>query len=363
MPEERRRQETQEFMEAFDRLPLESQEDREELRRRCVAAVERHVQWRMRYVLEVFLTPVILVIVVPALVIGGSGSDRARFELLAIGVTGTLALIGRAALHRVRLARVAFGVVGLCAAFQWFQWARAASRPVREPVVLAWGVAGLFLGIVTLVVMARHYARLARKNSHPYDTLAAITVRVAADIQTRREDWPSAGDARKDSSALETLAVQAQLSLALRERVDSADRALRRDLRLEALRVAEAVREHKGILARASGPEAADGVARSLVFFLDAVLRLDREALLAHAPQVPSQSDRVRAALARIVPGVVLIGAGMVLPSVPPLSVHPDHAQTVRWMLLVVGATWVLSANSEASGRVSEVLGKAVPFR
>ncbi|RSO10854.1 hypothetical protein DMH18_11985 [Streptomyces sp. WAC 06783] len=61
-----------------------------------------------------------------------------------------------------------------------------------------------------------------------------------------------------------------------------------------------------------------------------------------------------------MLPGITLVGLGIVLPLIPMLSMH---AEAVRWTLVIFGVTSTLSASSEVSGRVSDVLGKAIPFK
>ncbi|GGN51632.1 hypothetical protein GCM10012285_41930 [Streptomyces kronopolitis] len=102
---------------------------------------------------------------------------------------------------------------------------------------------------------------------------------------------------------------------------------------------------------------------RSLIHGVEAIAKYDREALLANAPELPTAAGRVQALVRRLVPGIVLIGLGIVLPLLPILAGHAARADAVRWTLLVLGATSLLSASPEVSGRVSDVLGKALPFR
>uniref|UniRef100_A0AAU2UXF6 Type II secretion system protein GspF domain-containing protein n=1 Tax=Streptomyces sp. NBC_00003 TaxID=2903608 RepID=A0AAU2UXF6_9ACTN len=221
----------------------------------------------------------------------------------------------------------------------------------------------VFVAIPFLFYLSHKYARSARARCHPHDLLLINAVRAAGVISKERDGWRTAPFVRNAHGALEALAVRAQLSLALKGRVDAVDFGLRRELRLEAQRVAASIRSLKPTISTASGPESVDRVLQSLINGIEAIAKIDRQALLDGAPPLPSGVSRLRAAAARMLPGAVLIGASFLVPLIPAISADGHVASTVRWTLLITGVTWIVSASSEATGRVGDVLGKAMPFK
>ncbi|WP_185124359.1 hypothetical protein [Streptomyces sp. TLI_185] len=57
------------------------------------------------------------------------------------------------------------------------------------------------------------------------------------------------------------------------------------------------------------------------------------------------------------------MASAFLVPLIPRIAANERTASTVMWTLLVTGVTWTVSASAEATGRVSEVLVKALPFK
>ncbi|MFF2216455.1 hypothetical protein [Streptomyces antibioticus] len=363
MPDQWRERNIAEVLADFDSLPIQSQSRKDDLRPLIESAARTHWEWRMRFGMYVFLTPLILTVSVPVSVVAVFGDGRLRFGVMACLATLLLLLIWETVLYRVLAARVLFLMVAGLVAFQWVEAVRA---PVGSGRNWPAATAFLWLFMVTLPVLAYVRGKCAAEmkvRCHPHDELLMTAVSTAGVIQRKRDEWRSAVFVREAHGSLENLAVRAQLSLTLKERIDPTDRALRRTLRLEALRIAESIRLLKLSLSTASGVDDVDRVVCSLINGIEAVGRADRQALLDGSPPLPAGMTRVRSAAARMLPGAVLVASAFLVPLIPQIAHDERTASTVMWTLLVTGVTWIVSASSEATGRVGDVLARALPFK
>ncbi|MFJ5029505.1 hypothetical protein ACIQB5_15575 [Streptomyces sp. NPDC088560] len=364
MPEQWRVRNVSQTLDAFDALPVEPMERKRELRVLVESAAVRHWTWQMRFALHFGLTPMILIATFPASLVWFFGSERARYGIFACAATLVLASIWETALFRTLGARVFFLLPAGLGAYFWVMMVRASSNSGHKSVIALVGMVILvFVSIPVLFYLSRKYARSARVRCHPHDFLLISAVLAAGVVGRGRDKWRSTLFVRNAHGALEALAVRAHLSLALKGRVDVLDFGLRRELRLEAQRVAASIRSLKSTISTASGPESVDRVLESLINGIEAIAKIDRQALLDGAPPLPSGVSRLRAAAARILPGAVLVGAAFLVPLIPAIAANGHVASTVRWTLLVTGVTWIVSASSEATGRVGDVLGKVLPFK
>lgn len=231
-----------------------------------------------------------------------------------------------------------------------------------SPSIALFSVLVLTLGSLPATIwLYRKWRRSARQQSHAYDALAMTVIHVVDVIHGERHRWHHGKHVRRWCELLENFAVEVTIYLSLKDRVDPADTGLRRQLREEAMRVAEAIRSHKRVLVTASCIEDVERVTNSLVCGIDALVREDQAALLANAPDLPSRVNRLRAMIARILPGAVVIGIAVVLPLVP--GIPPAAENSARWMLALVRISMILSSSPEAVGTVRDVLGKALPFK
>ncbi|MFE0187557.1 hypothetical protein [Streptomyces sp. NPDC058989] len=365
MPAQWRYQGISDTLAAFDALPIEPQERRYELRELVRQAAKRHWNHRMSFWLRFCVTPQMLLATGPLSIIGIFGGAWWRFVTMAVIVTLAATLMREAALHRTLLAKVFFAGTATWALFQWTMVTFLFDSAGGD-MSMASTVALAVLGLVStpiLVWQARACRFEAREDSNPYDELLTTAIMATAAVYRGRGRWRSASSKRAGSQALERLAVRARLCLALRECVDPADRALRRELRTEALRIAETIRKHKKDITIAKSRDDVDAVVTKLINTAEAIAKSDRAALLADAPELPSAVSRVRAAMTRIIPGAVLIGASFLLPHLSVLAGNEARADAVQWTLLAIGGTWILSASADAGTRVGDVLGRSLPFK
>ncbi|NEC21839.1 hypothetical protein [Streptomyces parvus] len=347
---------------ALRRIPLDAASD---LRQRVEIAARRRDEGAARFLALFIYSPLGLVVWLPLVGVITFGGTRLISVFTAAMFTACTVGLWRTLLYRVLLARLVMPLVALITAYAWWVVYRmdsgAAGFSGFSPAVARFSVVVLIFGSLPgLFWFYRKWRRSVRAQAHAYDVLAVAVLHVADRIHEERHLWRRDAKVRRWCESLESLAVEAARCLTLRERVDPADTGLRSELRDEALRVAEAIRLHKRALVTAVSAEDVERVVAALINGLDALVREDRAALLANAPDVPSRASRLRAAGARLLPGVVLIGVAWALPLIP--GIPPTAESSARWMLLVVGVTSILSS-PDAAGHVRDVLGKALPFK
>ena len=194
----------------------------------------------------------------------------------------------------------------------------------------------------------------------PYDGLALATARAAAKIAKDRHRWSSGRVARAWCEELEDIAARTELVLALRSQTPGRSRRLRHELRCEAVRIAEAFREHQRLVATAYSATDVDEVDASLVCAVEALLAGDRDALLAHAPdQVPLRT-LLRRVWVRAWPASVLVVAGFVLPALPPVQGSPAEL-SLKVSLIVLGVLKLVAP--QVSDQVGSMMDKALPWK
>ncbi|UXX94158.1 hypothetical protein N7U49_22490 [Streptomyces sp. AD2-2] len=268
----------------------------------------------------------------------------------------------RSLLHRLLIARLVAPLTAVIAAYAWWAAYSFKSEPSISPAIARFSVLVLMFGsFPSIVWFYRKWRISVREQAHAYDALAISGVRVVDTIYGERHLIHQGRRVRQWCELLENFAVEVAVGLALRDRVDPVDTGLRHHLRDEALRVAEAVRSHKKVLVTANCVEDVERVVDSLVSGIDALVREDRAALLVNAPDLPSRTSRLRTMVARLLPGVVVIGVSFALPLIP--GIPPAVESSAHWMLVLVGASLILSSSPEAAGAVRDVLGKALPFK
>ncbi|MFD6530653.1 hypothetical protein [Streptomyces sp. NPDC060184] len=345
-------------VEALERLPLGGSDLRQRLE---VAAFRRDQGWAGFADLFVH-SPLAGVVWVPLAGMIIFGGPRLSTGFVALILTFFTVGMWRTLLHRLLIARLVGPLMTIFTAFMWWTAVSDRSQSAVSPAVAQSSVGVLVFGSLPAVFwFYRKWRNSVREQAHAYDALAILGVRVADRIHGERHLWHQSGRVRRWCELLENFAVAAAVGLALRDRVDPVDTGLRRQLRDEASRVAEAVRSHKSVLVTANCVEDVERVVESLVSGIDALVREDRAALLVNAPDLPSRTSRLRTMAPRLLPGAVVIGLSFALPLVP--GIPPAVESSARWMCVLVGASMILSASPEAQGAVRDVLGKALPFK
>ncbi|MFJ6011403.1 hypothetical protein [Streptomyces sp. NPDC092952] len=344
---------------ALGRIPLDAGSG---LRRRVEAAGRRRDEGGARFLALFIYSPLGFVVWLPLIGMITFGSTRLISVFTALIFTTCTVGLWRTLLYRVLLARMMVPLVALISAYTWWVvYSMDSGMAGLSPPVARFSILVLIFGSLPGTFwFYRKWRRSVRVEAHAYDVLAIAVLHVADRIYEERNLWRRGAKVRQWCGSLENLAVEAARYLALRERIDPADAGLRSELRDEALRVGESIRLHKRALVTAVSAEDVERVVASLVNGIDALVREDRAALLANAPGLPSRASRLRAAGARVLPGVVLIGIAWALPLIPGIS-HTAES-SARLMLLVLGVTSILSS-PDAAGHVRDVLGKALPFK
>ncbi|MCL8014076.1 hypothetical protein [Streptomyces sp. AS02] len=202
--------------------------------------------------------------------------------------------------------------------------------------------------------------RLRARDCFPYDAVALRTLRLAAEMRRSRGQWQNNKVVRQWVIGLEDIATLAVVDFTLPDRVSRADWEIWRQLREEAVRIAEVFRAHKAQVLRARNEADIEEVIESLQRGVLAMLEGDREGLLANAPECISEADPIMAWLRRAVSGGILICAGLLLPMVPIVARQAVAAQSLRWTLLVAGVAMLISASPEVNSRVNDAFGKAI---
>ncbi|OCC14068.1 hypothetical protein A3Q37_00341 [Streptomyces sp. PTY087I2] len=348
----------QSISEALERIPLAGPD----LRERLEAAACRRDEGGERFVAMFIYSPLAFVIWIPLAGMAVFGGARLFMIFTAVIFTCFTVMTWRTVLHRLLFARLVFPLTAFLAVLMWGMVYSSEPGLVISSSIALFSMLVLVLGSLPAVIwLYRKWRNSARQQAHAYDALAMAAVHVVDVIHGERHRWHHGKQVRRWCELLENFAVEATVCLSLKDRVDPADTGLRRELREEALRVAEAIRLHKRVLVTANCTEDVDGVVESLVRGIDALVREDRSALLANAPDLPSTANRLRVAGARLLPGAVVIGSAFALPLVP--GIPPSVEESARWMLALVGASMILSSSPEAVGTVRDVLGKVLPFK
>ncbi|MEV5943420.1 hypothetical protein [Streptomyces sp. NPDC051994] len=338
---------------SLGRIPLGSAD----LRRRLEIAAWRRDEGGARFGSLFIYSPLAFVVWLPLIGVIIFGGARLATFLTALMFTFCTMVLWRTLLHRVLFARMLVPLVALVAAFGWWAAYNSESGLVISPAIARFSALLLVFGSLPGVIwFYRRWRRAAREQAHAYDALAIAAVHVVDAIHGERLLWRHSRKVRRWCEKLENLAVEATACLALKERVDPLDTGLRRELRDEALRVAEAIRLHKRALVTASCVEDVERVIESLIYGIDALVCDDRAALLVNAPDLPSRTSRLRAMVTRLIPGAVLIGIAAALPLIP--GIPPTAETSARWVLLLVGASSILSSSPDTAGHVRDVLGK-----
>ncbi|MFE0130186.1 hypothetical protein ACFWY6_01090 [Streptomyces sp. NPDC059037] len=352
-----------EVLVAYDALSVGSS-DHEELRGGIEDAARRHFHSWHGFSFHFVYTPLLLVVALPLLLIAQFGNARISFFVMASFWTFITVAMWRSMAHRILAARIAYSIMVVIGVYLWSGFIRENPSPLIVPYVAGSGF--IFFLLVALPAVLRSYLKhrgRVREVCHPHDGAVVWAVRTAGLLHREREAWRSSAAARACCNHVENLAVEIERGLSLAHRLDPGDSTLRREFRLEGRRVAEAVRAYKRIIAAARGPEDIDRVVRSLLSGVGALVRHDREALLADAPDLPEAATRFREFIGRSAPGVALVALSFMLPLIPAIAAKPEVADTVRWVVLVMGVTTIFTASPDLSGRVGDVIGKALPFK
>ncbi|MFB7078803.1 hypothetical protein [Streptomyces sp. NPDC056308] len=204
----------------------------------------------------------------------------------------------------------------------------------------------------------RKFARRRVLPDTVYNRTAMTMLEVAALISRSREEWQSSAVSRRVVAALEDLAMVCQEALALRSRIGRWHADVFSQTAVEALRIAHVVREHKKLIACASGPGDFDAVVISLTNGVTALLVNDRNKLLENAPEAVLK-DRVKQLVRHVMPVILLIVAAIVLPLVPPISDQGKVADSIRLTFIVAAVLALVAPRSESATRILDVLGKA----
>ncbi|MFE6397518.1 hypothetical protein [Streptomyces alboflavus] len=308
--------------------------------------------------------PLFLLVAAPLSLMITFGSARSSGACIASVFTVAAASMWRIPTHRILAARAFYVLLVASTVWSWTAVVRAQPSPAASPTLFLSAV--VFLGLISapvLMVMQRRLRKRALEECHPYDPAVVWAIRAAHVVHENRQRWNSSLAARGACNALENLAVEVARDLSMADRVDPGDSRLRAELRTGALRVAESVRQHKRTIATASSEDDMASVVRSLTAGAEALAKKDRAALLDGAPELSAGVDRIRLFVRGAIPAFGLIALAFVLPLIPGVAAHPDVASTLRWTLLVLGVTTLVTSSPELAGRVTDVFGKAMPFK
>ncbi|UNS97780.1 hypothetical protein MMF93_15845 [Streptomyces tubbatahanensis] len=333
---------------------------------RCVMAAARRELFVRRRFSYLAHTPLPLALIIPCVFLVFFGNIRLLSFIMA-SVWLLLPIVMWSALsHKILKARIAYA---LTSALMVFIVAEAFSAPKlyapwSGPLWAFLSVASLFAG---LLIYARIWwacrVKSLESGCHDFDLVVVAGVRLAHAMNEERNDLASTSTARRWCGMLEGLAVASARALTLRSRADPGDAAIRRELHADGLRVAQLIRVHKHRVITARSVDDIDLIVTSLVEGTFAFALKDREALLANAPEAPTNVRQLRAIFWRVLPGLSFIGLAFLLPIFPMVAAHPEAAHALRVVFIGMGISLLVSSSPELAGRVGDVLSKAVPFK
>ncbi|MER7577365.1 hypothetical protein [Streptomyces sp. NPDC126514] len=235
--------------------------------------------------------------------------------------------------------------------YSWPVWLASAAC-----FTLCFAVVALMEALVMYKMAKRRRVRL-----HNPNLAAALAILDAAALVGRnRRDWQSSRTSRMVISEIEDLARKIQDELSLSSRIGRRHADVFSRTLLEAARVAEVIRQHKKLIACASGEGSFEDVSVSLSNAARALFANDRGKLLKDAPEVILKR-RVQILVRHLLPVILMVSAAFVLPLLPPISDQDKLADGIRITLLVSAVLALISPRSESSAKILDVLGKAIP--
>jgi hypothetical protein len=217
--------------------------------------------------------------------------------------------------------------------------------------------------LIAAFIEAMGLSRVARKRNsrlhHAYAAAALAMLDTAVRVSRNRGKWQSSAVSRSLIDEVEFLARTIQRHLALKDRTGSLHPDVSSQTASEAQRVAYMVRQHKKLIACASGVSDFVEVASSFTNAARALLANNRSKLLEGAPEVALRR-RVKDALRYVFPAILLLIAALTLPLIPLISEQEKVADGVRVTLIVAGVLALIAPRSESAAKILDVLGNAM---
>ncbi|MCH0561312.1 MULTISPECIES: hypothetical protein [Streptomyces] len=195
---------------------------------------------------------------------------------------------------------------------------------------------------------ASHWARRS-------DLLLARLIPAVSTFYMARTTWHHAKISKRLRFRLLTIAREISATRVRTRRTDfSLEWRVRREIKVENLRLAAVLRRHSDSLAKAGNQGDYDRICESLAVGLVAASRDDWESLLEHAPEITNKSLIARAS-ARLAPAAFLSAAGLILPLLPPFK---ESGDSIRGILLPMAGLAALGASEPVSNSVRGILEK-----
>jgi hypothetical protein len=304
-----------------------------------------------------------LFLLVPLPLLGAvAHTTQARALVAAVLVTGLIPFFSGVARARIMVNRIRLALTLGFAVYWWLVALRPLPRRTGNdapPPIAVIGVVAFFAALGLAGWRVRVHLKRIGAECHPYDALVLCLMRTALMLSREKTQWRSSAHSRRWIGELDFLALATARHMSLDQRIDRADRALRGQLRGEARRIAEGIRQLKQPLVTAKSADDVAKVAAALTRGMVQVAQHDRAALLASAPEAAGRTRARPRWLSRLASAAFFAVAAWLLPLVPTIAGPPHLAWNVRWALIVAAVTAFASPGPEASARINDFIGRS----
>jgi hypothetical protein len=314
------------------------------------------------------LTAAICLIAIPGGLTAQAGSIRACVALIGFFlVTSTLSVVLYRPIIRTTLITwtrrqatyrgLALGLAAVSAYLEAGVLTEIIDEAHRPGMFEVYRTLGLAFGVVLVCgLMAGAAAGDERYDGvmEPLDLVFLQIFKIAIDLEKARDRrvWALPTSLSEINSDLERAARTAERTL--RGRAAMTDLAARREASLLGAQLATVIRAHKPALAKAVGPRQIADVQRSLAAGLVAWSERDLDALIANAPPI-ALASRVRSAVRRVYPALVLSAAAIALPMIPALASRAGQIHTTLGVLAVLS---LISEGVSPTASITDILAR-----
>lgn len=195
----------------------------------------------------------------------------------------------------------------------------------------------------------------ASRWAHRSDFLLARLIPTVSTFYRARSTWHHAAICKRLRFRLLEMAREVSVTRVRTRRTNfTLEWRIRREIKVENLRLAAVLRQHADSLAKAGRQGEYDQICDSLLAGLVAASHDDWDALLEHAPEITNKSLVVRLAT-RLTPAVILLAAALLVPLLPAFR---ESGDSIRGVLLPMAGLAAVGASESVTGPVRSLLEK-----
>jgi len=250
-----------------------------------------------------------------------------------------------------------------------FAWLTMRNTPGSPHQIIEQMMVGVLLLMCALVASnvgtwgrskIRHHMRVNAMGATPYDRLIYSWAKAVRAVQISERTWPSTRAMRYCDHQLRELWTisHEELRSTYAGIASGGEQAAEED----AARVSSSIQHHRMLLLSSGPGPVRSAVLLSLQDGLACVIEGDRGRLTENLPPL-SRRVRLLDRLKRFAPGTVLLGAGLVLPMLSPIAQDSGLAGNLRITLLVMAVLSLVSAPENVSGKIEDLLDRAMPWK